>query len=406
MRYFFGIFFLFLLLDPVPVSATHFSDIVKGKILLDVEQTGEAWYVYPDSMERYYLGLPSDAYEIMRELSLGITDEDLVTIPIAGTGEIGDLALKQRLSGKILLQVEQRGEAWYVFPDTLERYYLGRPSDAFALMTKLGLGITSLNLAHIPIASESLEPSLNTVSAYRFFTLSTTEDSFPVHVVTLDRDAFEMVTDTAQDQDCDSDCAAGTLQGYVNEHKAFAGIHGTYFCPPDYSSCQNKINTFLPPVYKTDGGLMINEDQLVFFDRPLIVETTSKDLLYFHKAQEFGKSVKEFESKFNTQVQAAMGNWPSLVEEGVIVVNDEPLESNFFLKGTRGGVGWNEEVFFLVIAQSASVPNLATIFSTLGADFAMNLDGGGTSALYYDDSYKVGPGRLLPNAIVFRKRSF
>jgi exopolysaccharide biosynthesis protein len=31
----------------------------------------------------------------------------------------------------------------------------------------------------------------------------------------------------------------------------------------------------------------------------------------------------------------------------------------------------------------------------------MNLDGGGSSALIYDDEYKVGPGRDIVNAIVF-----
>lgn len=30
------------------------------------------------------------------------------------------------LSGKILLQVEDRGEAWYVNPANLKRYYLGQ----------------------------------------------------------------------------------------------------------------------------------------------------------------------------------------------------------------------------------------------------------------------------------------
>jgi len=39
----------------------------------------------------------------------------------------------------------------------------------------------------------------------------------------------------------------------------------------------------------------------------------------------------------------------------------------------------------------------------LGARDALNLDDGGTSAMYHAGSYKVGPGRLLPNAIVLTK---
>ena len=53
--------------------------------------------------------------------------------------------LANRLKGRILLQVESKGEAWYVNPDNLKRYYLGRPDDAFKVMRELGLGITNKN---------------------------------------------------------------------------------------------------------------------------------------------------------------------------------------------------------------------------------------------------------------------
>jgi len=62
---------------------------------------------------------------------------------------MADNTLAQKLKGKILLQVEENGEAWYVFPADLKRYYLGRPIDALNLMKKIGLGITNNNLAKI-----------------------------------------------------------------------------------------------------------------------------------------------------------------------------------------------------------------------------------------------------------------
>jgi hypothetical protein len=39
--------------------------------------------------------------------------------------------------GKILLQVEGNGEAWYVNPDDGKRYFLGRPAEALALLANL-----------------------------------------------------------------------------------------------------------------------------------------------------------------------------------------------------------------------------------------------------------------------------
>jgi len=61
--------------------------------------------------------------------------------------------MAERLSGRILLQVEQNGEAWYVNPVDGKRYSMGRPQDAFNLMRELGLGITDSDLNQIPIAS-------------------------------------------------------------------------------------------------------------------------------------------------------------------------------------------------------------------------------------------------------------
>ncbi len=44
---------------------------------MDVEQNGEAYYVNPDDLKGYYLNRPADAFRIMRELGLGITNNKL-----------------------------------------------------------------------------------------------------------------------------------------------------------------------------------------------------------------------------------------------------------------------------------------------------------------------------------------
>jgi hypothetical protein len=49
-------------------------------------------------------------------------------------------ALANRLAGRILLQVEEFGQAWYVEPVTKKRYFMGLPIDAFNLMRRFGSG--------------------------------------------------------------------------------------------------------------------------------------------------------------------------------------------------------------------------------------------------------------------------
>ncbi|MDD3939718.1 MAG: hypothetical protein PHF49_03695, partial [Patescibacteria group bacterium] len=51
-------------------------------IYIQVETNGEAWYVEPRSKKRYYLGRPEEAFAIMREFGLGITNEDINKIPV------------------------------------------------------------------------------------------------------------------------------------------------------------------------------------------------------------------------------------------------------------------------------------------------------------------------------------
>lgn len=146
------------------VSAATMAERQSGMILLQVEKSGEAWYVYPGTRTRFFLSKPFDAFTVMRTKGLGITNANLNKIPRAGSNDVGDSALQRKLSGYILLQVESKGEAWYVYPKDLKRYSLGKPGDAFTVMRQLGLGITTSNLEQIPKDAKSISDTLVTWS--------------------------------------------------------------------------------------------------------------------------------------------------------------------------------------------------------------------------------------------------
>ncbi|MFA6131880.1 MAG: serine protease [Patescibacteria group bacterium] len=131
---------------------------MKGRILLQVEQNGEAWYVNPKDNMRYYMEDGAAAYTMMRYFSLGITDADLAKIPlIESSSEVltansvcATNSLANQLKGKILLQVQQHGEAWYVHPDKCYRVYLEDGDAAYDIMRFLSLGIADTDLEKIP----------------------------------------------------------------------------------------------------------------------------------------------------------------------------------------------------------------------------------------------------------------
>lgn len=129
---------------------------LSGRILLQVQDKGQAWYVNPLNARRYYLGRPDDAFGIMRSFGLGVSNYDLNSF---------FSKVPARLAGRILLKVQDKGQAYYVDPVNLKLYYLGRPLDAFNVMKTRGLGISNRDLATIPIGSTNYptnEPSTTT----------------------------------------------------------------------------------------------------------------------------------------------------------------------------------------------------------------------------------------------------
>jgi len=148
--------FAFTLFPMNLVKAEDLSSRLSGKILLQVEDKGQAWYVDPVSKQRAFLGRPDDAFKIMRELGLGISDQNYWKFKgVAPTS----------LKGRILLRVESNGEAYYVNPSDLKMHYLGRPADAFSVMRTLGQGISNQNLAMVTINSKYKEISYSNQSS-------------------------------------------------------------------------------------------------------------------------------------------------------------------------------------------------------------------------------------------------
>lgn len=169
---------------PTAVQARTLAESLSGRILLQVQSHGEAWYVDPVTKQRFYLGRAEDAYALMRAKGLGIRHAELARY-LAGR-------FPARLSGRIVLDVEAHGEAYYILPVNLQGLYLGTAADAYALMRRYGLGITNENLGTIPAApgqtaipTPTLPIPVPTSSPYR----------------TLEQDAFNQINAYRQSKD-------------------------------------------------------------------------------------------------------------------------------------------------------------------------------------------------------------
>lgn len=126
----------------VTEGASGVKSKLLGKIILQVENHGEAWYVNPATGKRYYMANGDEAFKIMRSFGIGIKSVDLGIIK-------ANKNYAKKYSGKIYLQVESRGEAYYVDFDG-NVHYLKNGAVAYDIMKNLGLGIKNSDLNKIP----------------------------------------------------------------------------------------------------------------------------------------------------------------------------------------------------------------------------------------------------------------
>lgn len=116
---------------------------LKGKILLQVESMGEAWYVSPSDGKKIYMANGNEAYNIMRNEGIGITNTDLEKIKNNKNSAI-------KHSGKIFLQVQDKGQAYYIDFKGVA-VYLQNGSKAFELMRSSGMGISNKDIRKVEV---------------------------------------------------------------------------------------------------------------------------------------------------------------------------------------------------------------------------------------------------------------
>lgn len=276
----------------------------------------------------------------------------------------------------------------------LQKKYTEAKTLLDGLNTSLETSLQAVQAAAAKAKSSTSVTSCNVIptSGYCRMYVNASSGSFLTDIVAANISSISVITDTATSSDCKNiDCAAKSLQEYIQTNGGFAGMNGTYFCPPDYSSCSGKAYSFDFAVYNTGLSKWIRQDAVARSDTAMMAFTNSS--AYFYPNSNSFTSLPGF--------KAAITNFPGLVSNGTIIVGNYVLTSAQYTKSTRGGIAVKGSTVYLVVTRSASVPDLANVMQAIGVTNALNLDGGGSSALYYN-GYKVGPGRLLPNAVILK----
>ncbi len=129
-----------------PLTPKQINQIVShvaGDILLQVQGRGEAWYVDPVSRQRIFLADGSAVNRLIHSLGLGISNANLAKLLS------GNKSLVNRLKGRIVLAVQNRGQAYYINPRDGKAYFLQSGAAALKILASLGLGISNTDLSAV-----------------------------------------------------------------------------------------------------------------------------------------------------------------------------------------------------------------------------------------------------------------
>ena len=222
-------------------------------------------------------------------------------------------------------------------------------------------------------------------SGYSQQKVSTPNGEFLVSIIAADLNSTGVLVDTASDGDCRDNCPALPLATYVARSGGFAGINGSYFCPPDYPSCAGKVNSF-DTLLMNKNKVYFNSDNNVYSTVPLVF-FTGNTMGVRGRSSDWGRDTG-VDSVIAMQILLVSGGNPTGAGGG---------------KGARTFIGTKGSTVYIGIVYGASFSDAGTVLKTMGIENALGLDQGGSTALW-SGGYKAGPGRNLPNAIVLVRK--
>src|SRR3989344_5323649 len=189
-------------------------------------------------------------------------------------------------------------------------------------------------------------------SGYSGQRVKTELGEFGVSIVSADLGSTRVIVDTASDGDCRDNCPVLSLGDYVSRNGAFAGINGSYFCPASYPSCAGKA-----------------------------------------RSSDWGR---------DTSVDGVLANQPLVLSGGNIAFggDGDPKKGS---RGSRSFVGNKGNIVYIGVVHNATVAEVGYVLKAIGLENGLNLDSGGSTALW-SGGYKAGPGRAIPNAILFVRK--
>ncbi len=216
-------------------------------------------------------------------------------------------------------------------------------------------------------------------------------NSYLVDIIAADMGSTKVIVDTASDGTCGNNCPVLPLATYVSRSGAYAGVNGSYFCPSTYPSCAGKTNSF---------DLLVMNKNKVYFNSDNNVYSTNPGVIFGSGYIRFVSAVREWGR--DTSIDGMLSNFPLLVFNKQINFGGDS-DAKQSARSNRGFVANQGNKVFIGVVHGVTTAQSAQVLHAMNMDNALNLDDGGSIALW-SGGYKDGPGRDIPNAILFVRK--
>lgn len=265
-------------------------------------------------------------------------------------------------------------------------------SSASSQLAQLDTEITKQQqvTAAIPANVPAIQAAPN--NGYQRQQVTTEHGTYLVDVVAADLNSTRVQVETAAEGDCHDNCPVASLADYVGRSGGFAGINGPYFCPAEYPSCAGKTNSF--------DTLLMNKTKTYFNSDNNVYSTVPAVIFSGNSARFVGQSL---EWGRDTGVDAVIAAQPLLLSGGEVRFggDGDPKKGS---KGSRSFIGTKDNLVYIGVVRGATVAEVAFVLKAMGLQNALNLDSGGSTALYNSGRYLAGPGRNTPFGIVLVRK--
>ena len=128
--------------------AITMAERLAGQFLLDIEHNGVAWYVHPETFERYTVGVPDNFNNFIFNAGNKVSQE-VFDIVLTST------STQESLEGFILINPSKTPLALYFHPGSNVPIIIEKPGSLLHIIREVGKGISNSDLERIPKATSN-----------------------------------------------------------------------------------------------------------------------------------------------------------------------------------------------------------------------------------------------------------